>query len=217
MTDLLPRVRDSRGVSQYDVALRALAAAKDLSEVMGIADKAVALKEYARRAQDRTAEMDAAELRVRAERRVGEIIAGQIVAGRPPGKEDGRIPLREIGITRNFSSHAQKLAKIETQKFEKNLESWRKITASSTSTRNVRLPFAKSIPKKRDSAGVTEYLRHDGVALPELQMRQLAHVAKVIDAILSRRIGYDARSKVKELFGTAQLLEFIAAAEGKTP
>jgi hypothetical protein len=227
--DLLPRVRELRhdglgDLSQYDIALRALAAAKDLSEVVEIADKAAALKEYARRAHDRTAEIDAAELRVRAERRLGEIIIKH-EGGRPKnagargvgksGVPSAHPTLTDMGIDKKLSSHAQKVARIETPKFEKNLENWRKVATSSTSMRGVRLPFARGASKKPDRTGLTEYLRHDGTALPELQMRQLACIAKVIDAILSRRIGYDARSKVKDLFGTAQVLEFIAAAEGK--
>jgi hypothetical protein len=43
-------------LSRFDEACNALAEAKDLSEVKDIADKATALKEYARRAKDKQLE-----------------------------------------------------------------------------------------------------------------------------------------------------------------
>jgi hypothetical protein len=72
-------------LSFYDTARRALAQAKNLGDVKDVADRATALKEYARRASDRILEIDAAELRIRAERRLGEMLAATplSVGGRP--------------------------------------------------------------------------------------------------------------------------------------
>jgi hypothetical protein len=54
-------------LSRYDAACHALAEAKDLTEVKDIADKMAALMQYARRAKDRQLEINAAELRIRAD------------------------------------------------------------------------------------------------------------------------------------------------------
>jgi hypothetical protein len=58
----------STALSRYDDACHALADAKDLTEVKDLADKMAALKAYARRAKNRELEINAAELRIRAER-----------------------------------------------------------------------------------------------------------------------------------------------------
>jgi hypothetical protein len=143
--------------SLYDSAIKALAEAKTLNEVKDISDKATAIKEYARRANDRRLEIDAAELRIKAERRLGEMLrktpldAGNAGKGRPklggrddrPPKNDeqeaahipaGYVPkwneptlptLAEIGITKDLSSRAQKLASISERAMEARLKTWR--------------------------------------------------------------------------------------------
>lgn len=62
---------------RYDAACVALASAKSVDEAKDILDKAVAMRAYAKQAKNRQLEIDAAEIRIRAERRVGELIAAQ--------------------------------------------------------------------------------------------------------------------------------------------
>jgi N6-adenosine-specific RNA methylase IME4 len=125
-------------LSRYDAACRALAEAKSLDEVMEIADKATALKEYYRRAKDRTAEIHMAELRVEAERRwgqmFGEIKSAGLVAKAAPGNQyTGPVPqgdrstvtLAGLGTDKKFSARAQKLASIPEATFRKRLASAR--------------------------------------------------------------------------------------------
>src|SRR3546814_8431498 len=66
---------------RYDKACRAIAEAKAVDEVKGIRDTAEALRAAARVAGNRQAEIDMAEIRIRAERRVGELLAAQRDAG----------------------------------------------------------------------------------------------------------------------------------------
>ena len=135
--------RNSTELSHYDTACRALADAKDLSEVKEIADKAVAIKEYARRAKDRDMEVNAAELRIRAERRLGEMLIDiKETVGLDQGRRSDLVPkenqvtkptLTDIGIDKKLSSRAQKLAVFDESSFGERLEAWRDRAAGEAS------------------------------------------------------------------------------------
>jgi hypothetical protein len=83
----------------YDNACRALAEAKSVDEVLNIRDKAEAARAYAKQAKNRLMELDAWELRVRAERRLGEVLKEmrrtKLLKGKP-----GTLP--KIEITENL-------------------------------------------------------------------------------------------------------------------
>ena len=64
-------------LAKYDAACRALAEAKNVDEVRAIRDAADAMRAAARVARNKQLEVDAAEIRFRAERRLGELIAAQ--------------------------------------------------------------------------------------------------------------------------------------------
>ncbi|HKF95144.1 MAG TPA: hypothetical protein VKB96_11210 [Gammaproteobacteria bacterium] len=65
----------STHLTQYDVACRAIAEANAIDEVRAIDNKAHALRAYARQSQNRQLEIDCAEIRLRAKRKVGELSA----------------------------------------------------------------------------------------------------------------------------------------------
>jgi hypothetical protein len=124
------------GLSHYDSARHALAIAKSLDEVMEIADKATAIKEYARRAKDRQLQIDATEIVIRSERRLGEMLTeikattGLSQGGRPsetPTDMEGvsAPTLDEIGIDYKLSSRAQKLAAVPEKTMESRIANWR--------------------------------------------------------------------------------------------
>jgi hypothetical protein len=77
-------------IEVYEAACQALAAVVSVDAAVKIADQASAIKEWARRAKNRELEITAAEIRIRAERRLGELLAadkaagGFNVGGRPP-------------------------------------------------------------------------------------------------------------------------------------
>lgn len=117
---------------KYEAACRALAECKSVDEVKSWSDKAAAMQAYGRMAKDRTLELDASEIRIRAERRLGQLLAAQKADGGLNPKatlkrgpvlvtdEDGeKAPkLSQSGITYDQSSRAQKLAAVPNDEFE---------------------------------------------------------------------------------------------------
>jgi N6-adenosine-specific RNA methylase IME4 len=113
---------------RYDAACRALAEARTVDEAKEIHDKAEAMRVYARQAQNLDLEIQASEIRVRAERRLGEMLivekqAGHITRGQPKKKRSDeeqyqRVKLDDIGIDRKLSSRAQRLGGIAERAFE---------------------------------------------------------------------------------------------------
>jgi hypothetical protein len=120
----------------YQSAKEALAECKFTDEVKDWVDRAAATQAYARMAKDKGLEVDAAEIRIRAERRLGEMLAEQKVSGgmstgaKGIGKSvvptENRTPtLAEVGIDKKLSARAQKTAAIPEPEFEGIVEEWR--------------------------------------------------------------------------------------------
>ena len=84
---------------KYEAACRALAECKAVDEVKAWADKAAAMQAYGKMAKDKSLEIDASEIRIRAERRLGEMLStqkadgglnrGAQIAGSKAGANDG--------------------------------------------------------------------------------------------------------------------------------
>jgi len=113
----------------YDAAKAALAKAVKVDEVKKIHDKAAAVKAAARIAMDKTLEADAAEIRMRAERRLGQLMEQQkqTVGFNKGGKSEhrnrvktkpGKVTLTEAGIDKNLAQQARTAAKPSDQEFE---------------------------------------------------------------------------------------------------
>lgn len=117
-----------------------------VDEVKDVRDVAVAMRAYARQAKNKELEADAWEIRVRAERRVGELIAAQkesvglAVGGERGGKKrlDGsrtdpsnaRPTLAEAGIDKHLADRARKLTKPDAESFEQRLQEGRALSLS---------------------------------------------------------------------------------------
>lgn len=129
---------------KYDAACKALAAAKAVDEVKKIRDVAEATRLYARQAKNKSLEVDAAEIRFRAERRLGEMLAAQPLSkggdptkAKPSRKGTGSkkepVPtLKELGLGKKLSSRAQKLAAVPEKKFERTIADWRERVSNET-------------------------------------------------------------------------------------
>lgn len=123
-------------LAKYEAARKALAAAVAVDEVAEIRNQAEAMRHYAHQAGDRALEIQAAQIRFRAERRLGELIIaqketvglnrGRAGAGRPrlgdsdteAPKPDDRPTLREVGIDHKLSSRVQQIAAMGAAAFE---------------------------------------------------------------------------------------------------
>lgn len=109
---------------RYEQARTALAECHRVDEVKDIRDKAEAMAAYARQAKDQDLILWATEIKVRAERRAGEMLT--IAADTGERHQHGRTSpdapkpttLGDLGITANQSSRWQALASMSEDHFE---------------------------------------------------------------------------------------------------
>lgn len=145
---------ETRQLVKYEAACRALAAARSTDEVRAIRDTAAALKVYARQAKNKQLEIDAAEIRIRAERRIGELMQAQReteglnagAKGRGSNQHKVRIAtgptpptLADAGIDKHLADRARKLAAMPHPAFEARVAEWRETVAQDSARVNDRL------------------------------------------------------------------------------
>ena len=111
-------------IVRYEEARKALAEAVRAEQAKDILNKADGLEVYARKALDRDLEIWAAEIKVRAERRLGELLleTRKHRGGRPRKTGSSEEPvferLEELGVSKKLSAAAQRLAGVEEDAFE---------------------------------------------------------------------------------------------------
>ena len=108
---------------RYEAARTALAEAHRVDEVKDIRDKAEAMAAYARQAKDSDLIQYATEIKVRAERRCGELLArtaetGERASRGKPAETSQASTLSDMGLTRDESSRYQQLAAMPDDHFE---------------------------------------------------------------------------------------------------
>lgn len=137
------------GMVKYEAARAALQAAHKVDEVKDIRDKAQAMAAYAKQANDTALVEWATEIKVRAERRAGEMLAQMKVNG---SRHDGRnikkpqeshdttpeATLDSIGISKDQSSRWQKLAAIPEKQFEEAVAAAKEVAGEVTTAAMLR-------------------------------------------------------------------------------
>jgi hypothetical protein len=114
----------------------AIEAAYEVDEVKDIRDKALAWEIYSQQAKNVENERRACEIRLRAERKAGQLLKQMTERGeRARGGEAGRresvlTTLADLGVSRDQSSNWQKLADVPEDQFEVALKGLDKPTTS---------------------------------------------------------------------------------------
>jgi len=119
---------------RYDAMVHAIAECHRVDEVKDIRDKAMALEAYARQAKNTEAERKAADVRLRAERRTGELLKdlARSEGGRPaknPSNDatsfddpsEYSAALDSAGLSRQTANRYQQLANVPEEQFERHL------------------------------------------------------------------------------------------------
>jgi hypothetical protein len=137
----------SNHLALYDNAKAALAKAANVDEVKDIRNKSVAMKIYAKQAKDRELEANAIEIRARAERRLGEMMAVQPKAkgAKEPGTKRGTTrdsekpaSLAEAGIDKNLAQRGRVAAAKSEKDFEDDVKKQREAVVSKRKPRKSR-------------------------------------------------------------------------------
>ena len=128
---------------KFNAAKKALAVAKSVDEVKSIRNAATATRLYAQQAKDKTLIQDASEIRLRAERRLGEMMQESLKAkggGDVRRKHRGLklpgdpITLSEVGIDKYLAKRARAAAAPTDRQFEKKVVEIREAAASAVET-----------------------------------------------------------------------------------
>lgn len=220
---------------KYQAARHALAVCKQVDEVKDIRDKAEAMRLYGQMSNDKTLEMDAAEIRIRAERRLGELIGAQ-KAG--PGLNKGGNPefptgrqsrpvsptLADVGISKDLSSRAQAIAAVPEAEFEAEVGEWRERVGAEGARVTTRLvkagkKAAAKQPEPDHDNRLTEAIKLvDQLSAETFELQEriealtVTDLAKKVDELV-RANAHAVREKDMEMDKNAQLLKRANDAE----
>lgn len=134
---------------KYEAARAALQAAHDVDEVKDIRDKAQAMAAYAKQAKDTKLVEWASEIKVRAERRAGELLSKIDRKNGDKGAEGIRSTLEQIEVPVVTAHRWQKIAAIPEEKFEKAIAETKESAGVVTTAAVLRAakPKSKSEPR----------------------------------------------------------------------
>jgi hypothetical protein len=210
---------------KYNAARAALIAARSVDEVKDIRDKAVALQAYARQANDFSLIDSATDIRLRAERRAGELLrematsgARAQIGGDRRSADRPKLPtLSSINITNKQSCNWQRLARLSDDEFEAKVsEAKRKFTKSC----EVREQFVDRAPNAKSAGSlrrVKEFLITGSGPVGRIRYSQLDRLISIRKIELSllqeiRDAGrpIDRNATIDDLFEEREIQEMVA-------
>lgn len=200
----------------YNTARTALAEAYRVDEVKNIRDKAEAMAAYARQAKDKEMILWVTEIKVRAERRAGQLLAempkakGTVLNGRTDNGDYRQShdvtaeTLADLGISKNDSSRWQKLAAVSDEKFEHAVAAAKEVAGEVTTAAMLRAsaPLPKPAPTEPDDGMLTSDELHAQMVETQAENEQLQErvtlmakddKAAEIDKLLTRINGLEGR------------------------
>lgn len=189
---------------RYEAARAALAEAKRIDEVFDIKNKAIALDAYARQAKDPELVNLATDIRLRAERRAGELLIAMERNGERQPQARPKInvrdvtmlsvepeappqTLKELGISPDQSSRWQGIAKMPENQFEERVAQMKRL-ATQTVTMT---PFERAQEKKTKRATREQELGARQRALPDAKYGVILADPPWSFEVYSRETGMD--------------------------
>lgn len=139
---------------KYDSARFALQQAVEIDEVKDIRDKAQAMAAYARQANDTQLVEWATEIKVRAERKAGQMLSdmpknpGQLKNSSRSHDATTTKTLTELGINKTQSSRWQKLAAVSDDQFEEAIVAAKEVAGEVTTAAMLRIEKANRPPEQ---------------------------------------------------------------------
>jgi len=210
---------------RYEAARSALAQCHEFDEVKDIRDKAEAMAAYARQAKDQDLILWATEIKVRAERKAGEMLSASAANGERAGKSDGgkrsaevrwgsksddattHAPtLSDIGITKDQSHRWQQLASMSESHFEAAVATARE-SAGQVTTAFMLREAQKARPQPKAGAKA-EALREELRAAKERGVSMLETYARLTLTAVRAQDSFTEQERAL----LAELTDAIAAA-----
>jgi hypothetical protein len=189
---------------QFQAARQALAHARTVDEIKDVRDKAEAIRMYLRQAGE-SLEMqnDAAEIKLRAERRMGEMLGEMGLHGgdRKSKSHDANLKLKDLDIKPDQSSRYQRIASVPEESFEFFLQHLRNGRKEITSAAALR--FASSTVSEVESPTEPEaWSLFDGT---EELKRRLRIILEKWPAEYIDSLGHQLKSLGEEILETGEL------------
>lgn len=191
---------------KYEAACRAVADAASIDEAKDFRDKSEAMRAYAKQAKNKQLEVQAAEIRIRAERRIGELMnaqrdAGALSEGGRPSEKTGSKTnpvsaaptLAEVGIDKKLADRARKYAAIPEDEFNGIVSDWK----GRVEQENERVTVNLLAAGQKAEAATTEPVEDDATAKQRRELRKLTPEALIDDVIGLRAENDELRAKLK--------------------
>lgn len=184
--------KNATGLVALTEGKRFLAQARDTLQVLDLRNKAAAVEHYLRQRDDSgAAAIDAAELRLRAERRLGELLAETVDHGgdrRSKSRDVTLIGKLPEDITKMQSHRYQQAAKVPEAKFENLVESAREKGDIARLTSAAVMRLAKEVAKEEKvilTANAVASLTDESFQVSVARMEDLLPSLSSVDAIIT--------------------------------